>query len=199
MALAMRDAQTLAEATLLGLAWLVPGILIASVVFAGTVVLAVRLLSLGLREGTYPVRSRLGWQVWTPERLLDSARTVLFPLYSSLFTPIWLRMLGASVGRNVEASTVLLIPSMTTIDDGAFLADDTMVASYELGGGWMRVDGVRIGKRAFVGNSGMVAPGHRVPKDGLIAVLSAAPAGNREARAHAHVVATLLPPALEKD
>jgi non-ribosomal peptide synthetase-like protein len=85
-------------------------------------------------------------------------------------------MLGASVGRNVEASTVLLIPSMTTIDDGAFLADDTMVASYELGGGWMRVDGVRIGKRAFVGNSGMVAPGHRVPKDGLIAVLSAAPA-----------------------
>lgn len=176
MALAMRDAQTLAEAALRGLAWLVPGILIAGVVFAGTVVLAVRLLSLGLHEGTYPVRSRLGWQVWTTERLLDSARTVLFPLYSSLFTPIWLRMLGASVGRNVEASTVLLIPSMTTIDDGAFLADDTMVASYELGGGWMRVDHVRIGKRAFVGNSGMVAPGHRVPKDGLIAVLSAAPA-----------------------
>ncbi|WP_434969040.1 Pls/PosA family non-ribosomal peptide synthetase [Microbacterium sp. bgisy207] len=176
MALAMRNAATLGEAALIGLAWLVPGILTAGVVFAGTVVLAVRLLSLGLREGSYPVRSRLGWQVWTTERLLDSARTVLFPLYSSLFTPVWLRMLGASVGRNVEASTVLLIPAMTTIEDGAFLADDTMVASYELGGGWMRVDRVKIGKRAFVGNSGMVAPGHRVPKDGLIAVLSAAPA-----------------------
>ena len=42
--------------------------------------------------------------------------------------------------RDVEASTVLLIPSLTDVDDGAFLADDTMVGCYELGGGWMRVD-----------------------------------------------------------
>ncbi len=28
---------------------------------------------------------------------------------------------------------------MTTVGDGAFLADDTMVAAYELGGGWLRV------------------------------------------------------------
>ena len=70
---------------------------------------------------------------------------------------------------------MLLIPSMTTIDDGAFLADDTLVASYELGGGWMRIAGARIGKRAFLGNSGMAGAGHRVPKDGLVAVLSAAP------------------------
>lgn len=172
----MRGAPDLAAAALAGAVWLVPGILLAGVVFAGAVVLAVRLLSLGLTPGTQPVRSRVGWQAWTTERLLDSARTVLFPVYSSLFTPVWLRMLGARVGRGVEASTVLLIPSMTAVEDGAFLADDTMVASYELAGGWMRIAPIRIGKRAFVGNSGMVAPGHRVPKDGLIAVLSAAPA-----------------------
>src|SRR6185312_9681387 len=87
-----------------------------------------------------------------------------------------LRMLGAKVGREVEASTVLLLPSMTTIDDGAFLADDTMVGTYELGGGWMRLAHARIGKRAFLGNSGIAAAGHRVPKDGLVAVLSVAPA-----------------------
>ncbi len=122
------------------------------------------------------MRSRVAWQAWTIERLLDAARTILFPLYSSLFTPVWLRMLGARVGRDVEASTVLLIPSMTRIEDGAFLADDTMVASYELHAGWLRLGPVRIGKRAFLGNSGMAAPGHRVPRDGLVAVLSAAPA-----------------------
>ena len=33
---------------------------------------------------------------------------------------------------------------MTRIEDGAFLADDTMVASYELRGGWMRLGEVRI-------------------------------------------------------
>ena len=58
---------------------------------------------------------------------------------------------------------------------GAFLADDTLVGGYELGGGWLRVEHVRVGKGAFVGNSGMAAPGRRVPKKALVAVLSAAP------------------------
>ncbi|MGP0223777.1 Pls/PosA family non-ribosomal peptide synthetase [Paenarthrobacter sp. NCHU4564] len=135
-----------------------------------------RLLGLGLKEGYYRVRSRTGWQVWATERLLDMARDLLFPIYASLFTPVWLRLLGAKVGKNVEASTVLLVPRMTTIGDGAFLADDTMVASYELGGGWMKIAPAKIGKRSFLGNSGMTAAGRNVPKNSLVAVLSATPA-----------------------
>ncbi len=136
----------------------------------------VRLLSLGLREGFHPVRSRIGWQVWATERVLDLARDLLFPIYASLFTPIWLRLLGAKIGKNVEASTVLLLPSMTTVGDGAFLADKTMVASYELGGGFVHIAPAKIGKRAFLGNSGMTAAGRSVPKNSLVAVLSATPA-----------------------
>ncbi|BCT75813.1 amino acid adenylation protein [Sinomonas cyclohexanicum] len=137
----------------------------------------VRLLGLGLTEGYHRIRSRTGygWQVWATERVLDLARDVLFPIYASLFTPVWLRVLGAKVGKDVEASTVLLLPSMTTVADGAFLADDTMVASYELGGGWVKIAPAKIGKRAFLGNSGMTAAGRSVPKDGLVAVLSATP------------------------
>ncbi|MEP6481679.1 MAG: Pls/PosA family non-ribosomal peptide synthetase, partial [Rhodoglobus sp.] len=175
IAVAMHGAPSLADATGRAFAAVVPATLASGTVFAFLVVAAVRLLSLGVQEGTHAVRGRVGWQVWSTERLLDLSRTFLFPLYSSLFTPVWLRMLGARVGRDVEASTVLLIPSMTTIRDGAFLADDTMIGSYELGGGWMRIGHVEIGKRAFIGNSGMAAVGHTVPKDGLVAVLSAAP------------------------
>ena len=108
-------------------------------------------------------------------KVLDESRTWLFPIYSSAFTPVWLRLLGARVGRRVEASTVLLIPKLTRINDEAFLADDTLLGSYELGGGWLRVERIKIGKRAFVGNSGMTAPGRKVPKQSLVAVLSAAP------------------------
>lgn len=171
----MRGAETLAEAWWRAAAWAAPGTVVAGVVAAVLVVAFVRLLGLGVTEGTHPVRGRVGWQVWTTERLLDLARSYLFPLYSSLFTPVWLRLLGAEVGRDVEASTVLLLPAMTTIRDGAFLADDTLVASYELGGGYLRVARAEIGRRAFLGNSGMAGPGHKVPKDGLVAVLSAAP------------------------
>ncbi|MGO3507148.1 MAG: Pls/PosA family non-ribosomal peptide synthetase, partial [Brachybacterium tyrofermentans] len=102
-------------------------------------------------------------------------RTWLFPIYSGALTPIWLRLLGARVGTGVEASTVLLIPSLVTVNDHAFLADDTLIGPYELGGGWIRVERVKVGKRAFVGNSGMLAPGRKVPKQSLVAVLSAAP------------------------
>ena len=121
------------------------------------------------------MRSRVGWQLWATERLMDAARNYLFPLYASLLTPWWLRLLGAKVGTGTEISTALLIPKFTVVEDGAFLADDTMVASYELGGGWIHVAKATIGKRAFLGNSGITQPGRRVPDDGLVAVLSATP------------------------
>jgi non-ribosomal peptide synthetase-like protein len=159
------------------LVWSVP--VAALVWFAANMVIiggTVRLLGLGLSEGFHRVRSRVGWQAWATERILDLARDLLFPVYASLLTPGWLRLLGAKVGRNVEASTVLLIPKMTSIGDGAFLADDTMIASYELAGGWMKIAPARIGKRAFLGNSGMTGAGRSVPKNSLVAVLSATPA-----------------------
>ncbi|WP_243754338.1 Pls/PosA family non-ribosomal peptide synthetase [Labedaea rhizosphaerae] len=136
---------------------------------------AVRLLGIGLRAGHHPIRGRIAWQAWATARLMDNARGQLFPLYASLLTPVWLRALGMRVGRGVEASTVVALPAMTTIGDGAFLADDTMIAGYELGGGWMHIAEARVGKRAFLGNSGMTAAGRSVPKRGLVGVLSATP------------------------
>jgi non-ribosomal peptide synthetase-like protein len=172
---AAREAPDLGDATMAALA-AVPAATAAGFLTLGVLTLAgVRLLGLGVRAGTHPVRSRVGWQVWATERLLDAARTLLFPLYSSLLTPWWLRALGAKVGSGVEASTVLLLPKMTTVGDGAFLADDTMIASYELNGGWLRIRPAKVGKRAFLGNSGMAAGGRSVPRDALVAVLSAAP------------------------
>ncbi|MGI5129282.1 Pls/PosA family non-ribosomal peptide synthetase [Pseudonocardia sp. CA-107938] len=136
---------------------------------------AVRLLGVGMVEGYHPVHSRIGWQVWTTERLMGLARIGLYPLYASLATPTWLRLLGARIGRDVEASTVIALPKMTTVNDGAFLADDTMVGTYELRGGWLHVAPSRVGKEAFLGNSGMTAAGRSVPKRGLIGVLSSTP------------------------
>ncbi|WP_203828582.1 Pls/PosA family non-ribosomal peptide synthetase [Actinoplanes palleronii] len=166
------DGRPALEAALIA----VPGASVAYLfTYALVVLVSVRVLSVGLRAGFHPVQGRVAWQVWTTERLMGMARTALFPMYASLFTPVWLRLLGAKVGRGVEASTVLALPAMTTVDDGAFLADDTMVATYELSHGWLRVAPARIGKQAFLGNSGMAAPGRSVPKRGLVGVLSSAP------------------------
>jgi non-ribosomal peptide synthetase-like protein len=172
---ALRDANGIPDAVTTALLWLPLASVVAVVVLALLVLVAVRLLSLGLESGHHPVHGRQAWQAWSILRVLDEARTWLFPLYSSALTPAWLRALGADIGGDVEASTVLMIPPFVRVGSGAFLADDTLVGGYELGGGWLRVERVRVGKGAFVGNSGMAAPGRKVPKKALVAVLSAAP------------------------
>ncbi len=172
----LRGALDLGDSLRRAVTWLPVGTLVGALTLALLVLLLTRLLGRGLVSGHHPVHGRIAWQAWTTVRLLDEARTWLFPLYSSTLTPIWLRGLGARVGPDVEASTVLLIPGLTSIAEGAFLADDTLLGSYELGGGWLRIGEVKIGKHAFVGNSGMTAPGRKVPRRGLVAVLSAAPA-----------------------
>ncbi|AKS32152.1 Pls/PosA family non-ribosomal peptide synthetase [Mycolicibacterium goodii] len=171
----IRGTATPLDAVLPALAWTPVATLVAVLVYAALTVLGVRLLSIGLSEGYHPVRSRVGWQLWATERLMDAARNYLFPVYASLLTPWWLRLLGAKVGQGTEISTALFTPKFTEVQDGAFLADDTMVASYELGGGWIHVAKATIGRRAFLGNSGITQPGRKVPDDGLVAVLSATP------------------------
>ena len=158
------------------LAWSPLLVLIGAVILSVSIIVIVRLCGLLISPGIAPIRSARGLAIWITIRVLDEARTWLFPLYSSTLTPSWLRALGATIGKDVEASTVLMVPSLTQINDEAFLADDTLIGGYELGGGWVRVEKVKVGKRAFVGNSGMAAPGRKVPKASLVAVLSAAPA-----------------------
>jgi non-ribosomal peptide synthetase-like protein len=173
---AVRDADSLGAALRAGLPWLPLAVLAGYAVLTAAIALLVRIFGLGLKPGHHPVRSASGVRIWGTLRVLDEARTWLFPLYSSALTPVWLRLLGARIGKGVEASTVLLIPKFAHVNDHAFLADDTLIGCYELGGGWIRVENVKIGKRAFVGNSGMVSAGRKVPKASLVAVLSAAPA-----------------------
>jgi len=153
----------------------IPAVLVFFLVFAAFVLAGVRALSLGMQPGEYPLHSLAAWRVWTTTQLVGMARVWLYPLYASVATPTWLRLLGMKVGRDVELSTVLAVPAMTTVDNGAFLADDTMIAPYELGDGRLSVGPVRIGKRVFVGNSGMVGQGRKLPKGSLVGVLSAAP------------------------
>ncbi|MBD0739317.1 amino acid adenylation protein [Streptomyces sp. CBMA29] len=172
---------------------LVPATLAFALVYAALLIAAVRLLSLGLRPGWHPLHSRVGWQSWTVIQLMDAARDKLFPLYAGLITPVWLRALGMKVGSGAEVSTVLAMPSLTTVGDGAFLADDVLVAPYQLGGGWLRIGAAEIGERAFLGNSGMTAPGRAVPDRGLVGVLSATPKKAKEGRSYLGMPPVRLP------
>ena len=121
------------DAPLLALPIAAVGGLVAFATYAALTWLSVRLLSTGLKPGVVAVRSLSGWRVWAVERLMDSARTQLFPMYAAQLTPLWFRSLGAKVGKDAEISTAVMVPRFAEVREGAFLADDTMVGGYELG------------------------------------------------------------------
>ncbi|MEU9074059.1 Pls/PosA family non-ribosomal peptide synthetase [Kitasatospora sp. NPDC048538] len=168
--------RTLTDALLHLLPATIPLAALTLLCHAALTALLVRLHSRPLRPGFHPAHGRTAYCAWAVTRLGDTARRTLFPLYASLLTPTWLRLLGAKVGRRVEASTVLALPALMRVDDGAFLADDTLVAPYELRAGWLHLGPSHIGRRSFVGNSGIVAPGRTLPDNSLVGVLSDTPA-----------------------
>jgi non-ribosomal peptide synthetase-like protein len=156
--------------------WWVPVMVVVGVLSHAVLVIAVvRAVGSAITPGFHPVHSRSGWAAWLVRNQLDQCRRTLFPFYASLIAPVWLRCLGAKIGRSVELSTVLALPGLLRVEDSAFLADDVLAAPYELRGGWLLVGHVNVGARAFVGNSGIVGPGRDVGKGALIGVLSDTP------------------------
>ncbi|MER7849777.1 Pls/PosA family non-ribosomal peptide synthetase [Kitasatospora sp. NPDC096077] len=168
--------RTLADILLRVLPLTVPLTLLSFLCYATLIALQIRLFSLPLRPGHHPATGKVAFCAWAVSHLSDGARRTLFPFYASLFTPVWLRLLGARIGHRVEASTVLALPSLMRVEDGAFLADDTLVAPYELRGTWLRLGRAHVGRRSFVGNSGIVGPDRSLPDNSLVGVLSDTPA-----------------------
>ncbi|MFG3229967.1 Pls/PosA family non-ribosomal peptide synthetase [Kitasatospora sp. NPDC048194] len=171
---------TLTRALLQLLPLTIPLTVLTTACHAAVTAVLIRAFSWPLRPGFHPATGGVAFCAWAVTTLADSARRTLFPLYASLLTPLWLRLLGARVGRHVEASTVLALPTLTRVDDGAFLADDTLVAPYRLRGTWLHLGRSHIGRRSFVGNSAVVGPDRHLPDNCLVGVLSDTPAHLRE-------------------
>lgn len=163
------------------LAWMVP--LFAVVYLMVNLLLTallIRVAGRGLRTGDHPVHSRAGWSAWLIQRTTTSVRNTAFPIYASMATAVWLRLLGARIGQRTEVSTVVGIPQLMSVGAGGFLADDSMLAPYQLRGGRVRLGPATVGDRSFIGNSAEVPANHSVGAEALIGVLSAAPADSVE-------------------
>lgn len=149
-------------------------ILMAATWLAGVAVV-IRLLSVMIRPGFYSSHSAVAAAVWLTHVIMQRTLISAYPIYASGFTPAWLRLLGARIGKNVEISTVETIPHLTWIRDNSFLADHSSASTTRHSSHWVHIGTTVIGERSFVGNSGIVGPDQDVPDDSLIAVLSTNP------------------------
>ena len=97
-------------------------------------------------------------------------------MYATIYTPTWLRLMGAKVGKAAEISTVNQISAdILTIGKGSFLADSVSVGAPLVRNGIMYIRKTVIGDKTFIGNSAVLACGDKVGNDSLIGVLSVPP------------------------
>lgn len=144
-------------------------------VYALLVAVVVRCTSPLIRPGWHRDDSATGWALWLTEGVMAGSRGALFPLYASVYTRPWLRLLGVQVGRRTEISTAVGLSRLTRFGERSFATDDVVLASAIARGGWIYVGPIEVGDRSFLGNSAILQASTRLGDDSLVGVLSTAP------------------------
>jgi len=128
------------------------------------------------RATSYPVYSKEYIRKWVVDTLVQLSLMTVQPLYATIFLPLWLRMLGAKIGKRAEISTVDHINAdLLSVEEGSFVADSASVGPAVVRNGTVHVGKTVVGKRSFVGNSALIPIGTRIGNNCLIGVLSKPP------------------------
>jgi len=139
------------------------------------VALLVRLVARLVRPGWHAEVGATPWALWFTDLMMAGARGVLFPLYATVFTRSWLRLLGVKVGRRTEISTAAGLNRLVSFEDTSFAADDVAYAVARARNGWVSISPITVGSRTFLGNGAIVPAESRIGDDSLVGVLSIAP------------------------
>lgn len=142
--------------------------------YAVLVALLVRWLGRFIRPGWHGP-GRTTWAVWLSGQLFAEGRAALFPLYASLCTRWWLRLMKLKVGRRSEVSTAVGLSPLVSLGATDFLADDVVFNTGRSGHGWLRLSEVDLDDEVFLGNGALVNGGTSLGKGSLVGVQSTAP------------------------
>ena len=162
-----------AEVSALAFLALVPTTMI---VFAVWAALCKKLVHPKPRPGVYEVYSPEYLQHWLSGIVMQLVQSIGLPVFTTVYLPAWMRLLGARLGRHTEMSTVWRInPDMLTAGDGVFFADGCMIGGARTHLGRFLIARNEIGNRSFVGNSAILPAGTKLGNGCLLGVLSAPP------------------------
>jgi non-ribosomal peptide synthetase-like protein len=134
-----------------------------------------------MRPGSYRVCSWLYVRKWLSDGLMKGARAALLPVYTTLYLPPWLRLMGARIGPRAELSTVWsFAPELVEVEAESFFADGSIVGGRRAYRGTFQVGRNRIGRRSFVGNGAVLPMGASLGDGCLLGVQSITPTNRPE-------------------
>lgn len=147
------------------------------VIMSCLVVALARRVVLGrIEPERYPVESWLYVRKWLSDGLMAASRTMLLPVYTTLYLPPWLRLMGAQIGPRAELSTVWkFAPELIDVGAESFFADGSIVGGRRVHQGTFQISCNRIGRRSFVGNGAVLPVGSSLGDGCLLGVQSIPP------------------------
>lgn len=132
--------------------------------------------------GIFPLYSGFGVRKWFADHLMSLSLAATNTLYATLYTPAWLRLLGATIGPWSEVSTVSHIdPDLLELGTETFVADMASIGASTFHQGWIGMGTTCVGSRSFVGNAALVRARTRIPENCLLGVQSVPPEHAMEA------------------
>ena len=161
------DLQSFEQVALIAAAWVPLVAILMVITWLALVIILIRILAGWIVPGYFLEASATGWAVWFTQALLQRTLISAYPLYASLVTPTFLRLLGAKVGQNTEISTIETVPHLTWLQDRTFIADHALVTSTRHRHGWVHIGTTVIGEGTFIGNSAIVGPDTDLPPGGI--------------------------------
>ncbi len=130
-----------------------------------------------VKPGSYPIRSFYYLRHWIIEKMYDVDEISV--MADTLYLPMFLRCLGAKLGKGVEmGETPHIIPDLVTIKEGGFVASSVALAWPSVYRGMISFAPVTIGKKAFAGNVSLVPGGQTIGDGTLLGTLSLPPENN---------------------
>jgi non-ribosomal peptide synthetase-like protein len=146
-----------------------------------------------VRPGWHGEGGALSWALWFSGDLNESSGAILFPLYASLYTRAWLRLMGIRIGRRTEISTSTGLNPLVSFGELSHATDDVGFCGARSRGGWLHLETIEIGSRTFLGPGAVLREGTRLGDDSLIGALTLAPRRPEQATSWLGVPAFELP------
>ena len=113
---------------------------------------------------------------WFLEHLLVEAASFTKAWQGTIFLPMWMSLMGASIGKRVEiSSTTGIVPGALHLGTGSFIADSVVVAPPFVHDGVVRTGSTVVGEEAFVGNGSFLPVNSTIPDKMLVGLQSEAP------------------------
>jgi non-ribosomal peptide synthetase-like protein len=128
------------------------------------------------KPGIYPLYSVYYLRYWLAYGLMRATRSALLPVFTTIYLPPWMRLLGARIGKYAEMSTIWsFMPELLQAGDSAFFADGSMFGGKRIYGGRFEIRVNHVGHRSFIGNGAILPIGSGLGDHCLLGVLSAPP------------------------